>query len=76
MVNEDYLKNLNVNFFWHEEDEITITSKNWIWCHPKIKNTTKIITYCILLFLKDTATTVIIILYIKQYYLFLYCKNI
>lgn len=37
----NYLKKLNVNFFWHEDDEITITSKNWIWCHPKIKYSSK-----------------------------------
>ena len=38
----DYLKKLKVNYFWHEDDQITITSKNWIWCHPNINNKTKI----------------------------------
>lgn len=38
----NYLKNLDVNFFWHEDDQITITSKNWIWCHPNINNEVKI----------------------------------
>jgi hypothetical protein len=38
----NYLKNLNVNYFWHEEDKVTITSKNWVWCHPSIKNDLKI----------------------------------
>lgn len=38
----NYLKKLGVNFFWHEEDKMTITSKNWIWCHPKIQTNFKI----------------------------------
>tara|TARA_B110000967_G_C18779192_1_gene507341 strand:- start:630 stop:1094 length:465 start_codon:yes stop_codon:yes gene_type:complete len=38
----NYLNNLNVNYFWHEDDRLTITSKNWIWCHPDIKNSSKI----------------------------------
>ena len=28
---------INVNFFWHEEDKVTLTSKGWVWCHPTCK---------------------------------------
>lgn len=28
------LSNLDVNFFWHEEDKITITSKGFFWNYP------------------------------------------
>jgi hypothetical protein len=38
----NYLKNLKVHFFWHENDKVTITSKNYVWCHPNIKNSLKI----------------------------------
>ena len=33
-------KKLNVNFFWHEDDEITIFKKLDL-CHPKIKYSSK-----------------------------------
>lgn len=23
-----------LNYFWHQEDEYTMTSKGWIWCYP------------------------------------------
>ena len=32
-----YLYDTNFNYFWHNEDDITITSKGFIWSHPKIK---------------------------------------
>tara|TARA_B100000787_G_C16089953_1_gene248472 strand:+ start:258 stop:722 length:465 start_codon:yes stop_codon:yes gene_type:complete len=38
----NYLNNLDANYFWHQDDELTITSKNWIWCHPNINNNSKI----------------------------------
>ncbi len=27
----------NIHCFWHEDDLITITSKGWLWCHPRQK---------------------------------------
>ena len=27
----------NLHYFWHDDDDVTITSKGWIWAHPKIK---------------------------------------
>ena len=24
----------NLNFFWHEQDAYTLTSKGWLWCYP------------------------------------------
>lgn len=27
----------HLHYFWHEEDDVTITSKGIIWAHPKIK---------------------------------------
>jgi hypothetical protein len=28
------LQKIDVNFFWHEDDKLTLTSKGWVWCHP------------------------------------------
>lgn len=25
----------NIHYFWHQEDDITITSKDYLWVHPK-----------------------------------------
>ena len=33
----DLMKRNNVHCFWHEDDLVTITSKGWIWCHPRLK---------------------------------------
>jgi hypothetical protein len=32
----EFLNKLNgdVNYFWHEEDTVTLTSKNYIWAYP------------------------------------------
>lgn len=30
------LYNLNTNCFWHQQDDITVTSKGFIWCYPGI----------------------------------------
>ena len=27
----------DLHYFWHDEDDVTITSKGIIWAHPKIK---------------------------------------
>lgn len=29
-----YLFNTDLNWFWHENDKVTLTSKNNIWCYP------------------------------------------
>jgi hypothetical protein len=29
-----YLLNTDINWFWHENDKMTITSKGNIWCYP------------------------------------------
>lgn len=26
--------NLDINYFWHEKDTVTLTSKNYIWAYP------------------------------------------
>ncbi len=31
----EILNNFDCNFFWHEDDQLTLTSKKWIWFHPK-----------------------------------------
>ncbi len=30
------LKNTELNWFWHENDKITLTSKNYLWCFPGV----------------------------------------
>lgn len=30
------LMNLNINCFWHESDQVTLTSEGQIWCYPGI----------------------------------------
>ena len=30
----DYLMDLGVHCFWHQEDQVTITNKGKIWCYP------------------------------------------
>lgn len=31
------LKNKNLNYFWHEHDSVTITSKGYIWAYPGVR---------------------------------------
>jgi hypothetical protein len=31
-----YLFNTDLNWFWHENDKVTLTSKKNIWCYPEI----------------------------------------
>lgn len=31
------LKKINAHYFWHQEDDYTITSKGYFWTYPKIK---------------------------------------
>ena len=33
------LNNFDINFFWHQNDDFTLTSKRWIWAFPGIKVT-------------------------------------
>ena len=28
------MKNNNIHYFWHQKDDITLTSKNYIWAYP------------------------------------------
>tara|TARA_R100000005_G_C4897607_1_gene141317 strand:- start:81 stop:521 length:441 start_codon:yes stop_codon:yes gene_type:complete len=30
----EYFKKTKLNWFWHEEDDLTMTSKGFIWCYP------------------------------------------
>jgi hypothetical protein len=32
----NYLHGKKLNYFWHQEDEATITSNGFIWCYPGI----------------------------------------
>ena len=35
----DYLLPFDLNIFWHEKDDYTLTSKGYIWCHPGMMTT-------------------------------------
>ena len=42
--NIDAFENLsrhNLNYFWHEDDKYTLTSKQWVWAYPDQKFSTK-----------------------------------
>lgn len=32
----NFLSNNDLNWFWHENDKLVLTSKNYIWCFPEI----------------------------------------
>jgi hypothetical protein len=32
----EILMSMRTNCFWHQEDSVTLTSKNYIWCYPGI----------------------------------------
>ena len=34
------MKFWNLNFFWHEDDDYTLTSKGWVWAYPDKKTVT------------------------------------
>lgn len=38
----------NANYFWHQEDDYTLTSKNYIWVYPAISIPTKSKCICVL----------------------------
>jgi hypothetical protein len=31
-----HLYNTDINWFWHDTDKLTITSKGFIWCYPNV----------------------------------------
>lgn len=31
-----YIKNTSANWFWHENDKLTLTSHKYVWCYPGI----------------------------------------
>ena len=33
-----YCRAMKLHYFWHEEDSYSITSKGYIWAHPKVSN--------------------------------------
>lgn len=33
----EMLKNPNIHCFWHENDKLTLTSKNYLWSYPGVK---------------------------------------
>jgi hypothetical protein len=32
-----FLKNTKINYFWHENDKITLTSRGYIWAYPSLE---------------------------------------
>lgn len=32
----EYMQKTKLNWFWHENDKITVTSNGYIWCFPKV----------------------------------------
>ena len=32
----NFLNDVNLNYFWHQEDKATITSLGFIWCYPGV----------------------------------------
>jgi len=45
-------KEESINYFWHQEDDFTLTSKNFIWTYPNKSVTTKSVIVC-----KDERST-------------------
>jgi len=41
-----YLTDTDLHYFWHQEDDFTLTSNNLIWTYPKGEVTTKSIIVC------------------------------
>lgn len=35
IINYFFINKINANYFWHQEDEYTITTKGFIWTYPK-----------------------------------------
>lgn len=33
----EHLHQTDLNWFWHDDDDMTLTSKGYIWAHPKIQ---------------------------------------
>jgi len=34
---EEWVQLKSINYFWHQEDDVTITSQGFVWAHPKIQ---------------------------------------
>jgi hypothetical protein len=34
VVSLNWIKNTSLHYFWHENDTLTLTSKNYIWVYP------------------------------------------
>lgn len=49
------LSKLKTHYFWHQEDNVCITSKNYIWCYPGFFPTHKKAVWLDLLDIKITA---------------------
>jgi len=32
----EMLREIDLNYFWHDSDDMTLTSKGFVWSHPKI----------------------------------------
>lgn len=32
----EYMRNKNINWFWHDLDKMTLTSQGFIWCFPDV----------------------------------------
>ena len=41
-----YLTNTDLNYFWHQEDDFTLTSKKYIWTYPNKEAIFKSIIVC------------------------------
>lgn len=41
-----FLTSTNLHYFWHQEDDFTLTSKNFIWTYPKKLVTSRSIVVC------------------------------
>lgn len=33
----EMLRGVDLNYFWHDSDDMTLTSKGFVWSHPKIE---------------------------------------
>jgi len=47
--------NFDVHYFWHQEDDCTLTSKNIMWVHPKTKPITGTISVLPEIFNQDVS---------------------
>ena len=43
-----YFAQTDVHYFWHQTDDYTLTSKNWIWCYPGKTGSTSHPSICVM----------------------------